>query len=703
MENITNALSSKILIVDDKPANLFALSAALKKLEAEIITATSGNEALSLLLRHRFAMVILDVNMPGMSGLEVAELMRDNEATRDIPILFITAFSKDDWQIFKGYHVGGADYLLKPIQEPILIQKVRVFLKLNQQKMLLEQTSRELARSNRALEKARSDLERRVEERTADLKRANEHLVSEIHERQRTEERIQRLQTFLESVINSMPSALIGIDLDGRITQWNPVAETLIGKGAEVTRGKSVYRVCPFLEDKQKIIQRIMETADPYTEETIVHWEENRDRFWNMTIYPLVRNGVEGAVIRIDDVTDRVLAAKKQEQFEDNLRKVQKMEAIGNLAGGIAHDFNNILSAIIGYSELLEIAVSGSLQSERYVKQILTASNRAKNLIQQILTFSRKAESSLQQIEIRPVVAEAMKLLRASLPATIEIHEHIAPEVRMVMANPTQIHQILMNLCTNASHAMDEDGGRLDVVLEGVVLREDDSERIGDLTAGEYLRITVSDTGKGIPTEIIERIYEPYFTTKGPDKGTGLGLSVVHGIVQNHGGHITVDSQLEKGTRFCIFLPMLDTPFFEDVTMEAMEDIDLKGSERILLVDDEASIVEIQQQMLEKLGYRVTTTTKGLHALALFTSHPESYDMLITDMTMPHVTGLKLAIQIKKIKPSIPVILCTGYSEAITKEQALAMGIEGFIMKPFDKDSLALTIRKIFEERRAKE
>ncbi len=698
-----NTPSSKILIVDDKPANLYALSAILKKLETQIVTATSGNEALSLLLRNQFAMVILDVNMPGMSGLEVAELMRSNEATRDIPILFITAFSKNDWQIFKGYDVGGVDYLLKPIQEPILIQKVRVFLKLNQQKMLLEKTTLELSQSNRALEKARSDLEQRVEERTIDLKSANEQLVLEIHERQQTEERLQRLQTFLESVINAMPSALIGIDLDAQVTRLNPVAETLIGKGTEAAKGQSVYRVFPFLEEKQEIIQRVMETGRPHAEEAITHKVENREHYWDITIYPLVKKGVEGAVIRIDDVTDRTLAAKKQEQLEDNLRKIQKMEAIGTLAGGIAHDFNNILSAIIGYSELLRLGLDASPELITYVEQVLKASKRARNLVQQILAFSRKTESNLQQIKIRPVVSEVLKLLRASLPASIEINEHIAPELNMVMANPTQIHQILMNLCTNASHAMSEEGGRLDVVLERKAVDADDAARIGGLTAGDYLRLSISDTGTGIPPGIMDRIFEPYFTTKEIDKGTGLGLSVVHGIVQDHGGQITVGSEVGKGTTFCIYLPMLDTPPGDIVNMNADDAIDLKGNERILLVDDETPIVEIQQQVLERLGYRVTTTTKSLQALEMFTAHPESYDILITDMTMPNVNGAKLANQVKKIKPGTPVILCTGYSEIITKEQAQAMGIEGFIMKPFDKESMALAIRKIFDERRMKE
>lgn len=387
----------------------------------------------------------------------------------------------------------------------------------------------------------------------------------------------------------------------------------------------------------------------------------------------------------------------EQKRLEKQLLHAQKMEAMGTLAGGIAHDFNNILSAILGYTELTKNEFQEGTRPHKNLEQIYKAGIRAKELVAQILTFSRKTEQELKAVQIENIIKEALKLLRASLPVTIDIREKIEENCGVVLGDPTQIHQIIMNLCTNAYDAMRETGGVLEISLSRVNSEKEFYEENRALPEGDYLKLMVKDTGHGMEPQILQRIFDPFFTTKSPGSGTGMGLSVVHGIVNSHKGRITVSSEENKGSTFSVYLPRHDQS--SQVEKEISEDLP-SGTERILLVDDEEAIVQTSKEILEKLGYSVTATTSSNKALELFQANSNKFDLVITDQTMPKLTGADLAKELMKIQPNIPVILITGYSEVVTPEKAKSIGIREYIRKPASTFYLAKKIRAVLDDQK---
>jgi PAS domain S-box-containing protein len=390
-------------------------------------------------------------------------------------------------------------------------------------------------------------------------------------------------------------------------------------------------------------------------------------------------------------------AEKEKEKLTAQLRQAQKMEAIGTLAGGIAHDFNNILSAILGYAELASFGIGENDKVKYYLEQSMLAASRAKDLVQQILTFSRQTKQELKPLNIKPIVKEGLKFLRASLPSTIEIREDIEEELGTIEADSTQVHQVLMNLCTNAAHAMEKNGGALEVSLSKLDIKGETSSAAQEIEPGSYVRLRVTDTGHGMHPEILERIFDPYYTTKEGGKGTGLGLAVVHGIVKSYGGAITVSSEVGKGSTFDIYFPRIGTVDFSSKGEEG-EPLPLGGHERVLFVDDEEGIVEVGREILEYLGYEVVAKTSSTEALELFRGHADRFDLVITDMTMPNMTGDKLAQELIRIRPEIPIIICTGFSEHITEEKAKTIGIREFAMKPLVIRDLAKAIRRALDD-----
>ncbi len=410
----------------------------------------------------------------------------------------------------------------------------------------------------------------------------------------------------------------------------------------------------------------------------------------SLEFYSLLRNQNETLEKKVEERT------KELAKYERQLQQVLKIQAIGTLAGGIAHDFNNILFPIVGYTELTMDEVSEDSVAHKNLEEILKAAHRAKNLVQQILTFSRQSDQERKPIKVQSIITETLRLLRASIPASIEIIHKIQDDCGHIMGDPTQIHQVIMNLCTNAYQAMQDKGGKLEVILTEIdVGYEEMIDKVG-MQHGKHLRLLVKDEGCGMEASVLDRIFEPYYTTKEQGKGTGLGLSVIHGIVKNHGGDITVKSTPGKGTIFQVYLPLIED-VDPDVEFESTDGA-TKGEERILLVDDEEQIVAMEQQMLENLGYRVTARTDSAEALKVFAEHPQDFDLVITDMTMPHMTGDQLAQKMLDIEPNIPVILCTGFNQGITEEKALAMGIQKFVMKPVVKKELATTIRTVLDQ-----
>ncbi|MGW8302083.1 MAG: ATP-binding protein [Desulfobacterales bacterium] len=411
----------------------------------------------------------------------------------------------------------------------------------------------------------------------------------------------------------------------------------------------------------------------------------------SLEFYSLLRNQNENLEKMVEERT-RTLA-----KYERQLQQVLKIQAIGTLAGGIAHDFNNILFPIVGYTELTMDEVPEDSVAHNNLEEVLKAAHRAKDLVQQILTFSRQSGQERKPVKVDSIIEEALKLLRASIPASIEIVHKIDEDCHPVLGDATQIHQVIMNLCTNAYQAMQDKGGILEVNLSEVnVGYEETVEKIG-MQPGTHLQLLVRDEGCGMDAAVLNRIFEPYYTTKEQGKGTGLGLSVIHGIVKNHRGDISVTSTPGKGTTFKVYLPIIED--MDTVTEFEPTNGAVKGNERILLVDDEEQIVSMEQQMLENLGYEVTARTDCTEALKEFSQKPQNFDLVITDMTMPHMTGDELALKLLDIKPDIPVILCTGFNEDITEEKALAMGIQKFVMKPVIKNDLATTIRTVLDHR----
>lgn len=394
------------------------------------------------------------------------------------------------------------------------------------------------------------------------------------------------------------------------------------------------------------------------------------------------------------DLTEKREAGQKAKEYEFRLNMAQRMEALGMLAGGIAHDFNNILSSILGFSELALESIESDTLLHDNVREIFTAGMRARDLVRQILTFSRQTEQERQPVQMKLIVKETLKLLRASMPATIAIRSDTRFD-GLVMADPGQLHQIVMNLCANAGYAMQPGGGTLTVGLKQVDLGPEYTDTHPQIDSGSYVQFTVTDTGRGIAPESLNRVFDPFFTTKKQGEGTGMGLSMVHGIITEYGGSIDVRSDPDKGSTLTAYLPLMQrTQRGVAADARALP----TGMEHILFVDDEPAITKMASQMLRRLNYRVTHLTSSIEALALFREQASQFDLVITDFTMPHLTGPKLAAEIMAVRPEIPIVLCTGYSGEISEPKAEEMGIKAFILKPISKSILANTVRKVLDE-----
>lgn len=397
---------------------------------------------------------------------------------------------------------------------------------------------------------------------------------------------------------------------------------------------------------------------------------------------------VIGYVAVMRDVTNEVA-------LQAQLRQAAKMEALGTLAGGIAHDFNNIIYVIMGFVEIALHAAREETRIKSYLRQVLLAANRAKDLVDQILTFSRQSDRRKQMTALTPLVEEALSFLRASLPTTIDIHAHLEAEPDVMRGDPTQIHQIIMNLCSNAAHAMQEKGGELQVALAREEFGEDRPVPQQEMSHRTYLRLTVQDTGHGMQPEVMERIFEPYFSTKEKGQGTGLGLAMVHGIVKDHGGAIQVRSEPGKGTVFDVYLPAEDA---DGPALTHETDSVPTGRQMILVVDDESAVVSMLKAMLEGLGYLVETAGGSADALEMFRGSPERFDLVLTDLTMPKMTGIQLARELLDIRESIPIILCTGHGHLIAESEAKKMGMKALLVKPVTRRKLAQTIQRVLEK-----
>jgi len=519
-------------------------------------------------------------------------------------------------------------------------------------------------------------------------------IINDITGRLQAEQELQEERNKLKSMVGAIEDGLSIQDLDYNISYQNDVLKDLFGDRV----GEKCYLV---YEGKDMVcdgcpVKMAYKDGSSHTSERSAIMPSGGITFWENTSNPIRDAG--GKIISCleiaRNITDRKQAEEEKRRLESHLQQSQKLESIGTLAGGIAHDFNNILSSIIGYTELaLDDAEKGTLLEEN-LQAVYSAGERARDLVKQILAFARQSNEAKKPTRVDNIAEEALKLIRSAIPTTIEIRKKIESN-SLVTGNATQVHQLFMNLCTNAAHAMEDSGGILEVGLVDVEVDAGSPLMQSGLKPGDYIKISVSDTGSGIDQDIIDSIFEPYFTTRGVGEGTGMGLALVYGIVESYSGKITVNSELGKGTTFCIFLPSTKK---RGVYQPDKQGELPSGNERILLIDDELPIAKMGSQILERLGYHVTVRTSSVEALELFRSKPNDFDLVITDMTMPNLTGDKLAVELMKMRSDIPVILCTGYSKKISDKTASEIGIKGFAYKPVVKVDLAKIVRKVLDE-----
>lgn len=529
--------------------------------------------------------------------------------------------------------------------------------------------------------------------------------IRDISEAKRVERSLRESEFRFRSFFNSSPDGIVIIDLNGRILDVNRSLLQLTGWQREDILYTHFSMLTP--EDHHPGLNQAIETfrrgiAPDFPMEIDYLSKDGppkpaRIRAWLVTDQDSHPMGI-GAFIK--DISREESLTREKAELEKQLQQTQKMEAIGTLAGGIAHDFNNILAGIIGYAELIKYRSSDpSEKIAGYLNRILEATHRARDIVRQILQFSREESATYLPIEIRPVVKETLKLLRATLPPSIEIFDNISSENDSVLADPTRIHQVLMNLCTNAYHAMGEAGGALIVGLEKTILEAPRQFQGVPVPPGPYLRLTVSDTGHGIDPAVLDRIFDPYFTTKNRNEGTGLGLSVTLGIVKNLKGMIEVESQVGAGTTFSIYLPLVDS-VARTAEVASEGGIPTGGSERILLVDDEAFFLESIQEHLGLLGYAVTAENSSLAALERFRADPMAFDLVLTDQAMPEMTGLQFCARIRELNQNVPIILCTGFSDQVNEHTAGHFGIAKFLMKPVRRSELARAISGLLDPSR---
>ena len=491
---------------------------------------------------------------------------------------------------------------------------------------------------------------------------------------------------FFLSTLNSIPDGVVVMDASGVIRQANPALCQMFG-----------YELADLIGQPQAMLYE--NSGEKYRhEEFPTVWSRNFVRKdGSVFLGETMENDIHdeqgkllGTLELVRDLSPQLGLIRQQRQLEEQLRQSQKMAAIGTLAGGIAHDFNNLLAAILGYAELALLKLPPGIALQREIRQILKAGGKASELVNQILAFSRKETTKRILLQPGVLLKEVIKLLRGTIPTTVTIREKIAATGRVILANPTQLHQVVMNLCTNAFHAVEDNGGEISLSLEPVIkaIPESQPER-------EWIKISVKDNGCGIDPGHLERIFEPYFTTKPSGKGTGMGLAVVHGIVESHEGQVEVESAKGEGTTIHVYFPVvtgIDTPQAQQERQSLVG-----GNESILVVDDEQMVADYLKSFLEQLGYKITVCNDGNSALATFEKDPQGFDIVITDQTMPGKTGFEIARTLLTLRPELPIILCSGYSSALSPERVTKAGIREFMMKPVSLHDLAPVIRSVLD------
>jgi PAS domain S-box-containing protein len=647
----------RILHLEDsrRDAELTRATLEGEGLVCQIVHVKNREEFESAVVQERFDVILSDYSLPDYNGFSALDFVRGK--VPDVPFILLSGTVGEEVAV-ESLKTGATDYILK------------------------ERLQRLVPAVSRAL-----------------------HEKEERAKRKRAEQALEATRRHNELILHSTGEGICGLDLEGKATFINRAAAEKLGYPPEELIGKALHALVHHTKpDGSSYAEHESPIYDAYKRGTAHHAES--EVFWRKdgTSFPAEyvsnpihneRGDLVGAVVTFRDITERKQAEEEKSNLQEQLRQVQKLEAIGTLAGGIAHDFNNILGAMIGYTELAKEDMPAEQRGSKQLEEVLKAGQRAKELVQQILAFSRQSVPERKPVAIGMIVREALKLLRATLPSTIQIRTEIKTKCDRIIADPVQIHQILMNLCTNAAHAMREKGGTLTVSLREI------TESLATTSTGQmpgpHVRLTVSDTGHGMAKAVMDRIFDPFFTTKPVGEGTGLGLSVVHGIVTSHGGRISVSSEQGVGTTFELVFPQTTE------SVRVAQDIGVPsagGDERILLVDDEEPLANLLRERLERYGYKVVSEVDSAAAFERFCAAPSDFQVVITDQTMPGLTGVELAKRIRQIRPEIPVFICTGYSESVNKEDLKTLPLCEIVLKPVDMRALNAAMRRHLDEKR---
>ncbi len=671
---------SKILIIDDKYDNLISIKALLKNYlpGCTIITSQSGHEGLTLVINEKPDTVILDVIMPEMDGFEVCRRIKGNKEINHIPVILLTAIKKDSQSRIKGLENGADAFLSKPIEPVELTAQIKVMLRIKN--------------AEDKLRNEKEDLEKLIEIRTEDLIESNNQLKAEIGKSKERENELRKLTVTMDQ----SPVSIMITDLLGNIEYVNPKFCSLTGYSQNEALGEN---------------PRFLKGNEKSKEEYKKLWNQILSgNVWRGEFHNKKKNGElywENAIIApIMDDTDKILnlmAIKEdisiQKQLEsDNhdlsiqLQRTQRLKTIGTLAGGIAHDFNNLLVPILGYSDLILSELSESDNIYDLMKEILNAGYRAKELVEEILLFSKQVERKKKPINLSTIVSDAMKLLRPSIPSTITIEQNLGKKDCLILADSSQVHQVIVNLCTNAWQAMENKKGKLIVILKTIEMDSNLRKRLPDYNKKKIVYLSIEDNGCGMKRDTIEHIFDPFFTTKSVNNGTGLGLSIVYGIIQRHNGRILIDSEPGKGTIFHLYFPF---HLIEDNDDERKTIKMEKNEKSILIVNDDEMILNMISKMLVELGYKTFIFNCNREALETYRKEPGKYDLLISDFSLPDKNDFQLLEEFKIISNRFSIILLESYKdENLDKPGIRKLAINEFLDKPFTRKKLANIVRK---------
>ncbi len=676
---------TRVLIAEDNENSRVLLESLLDASGYSVVSAENGRIALELAKKDKPDLIISDIMMPEMDGYALCKAMKADSNLRDIPFVFYTATFTSPEDKTLAENIGVSKFIIKPAEVDLFLKEIEDLL--NQQKL------NDLSVENPEF------MEMEIEKEYSGV--LFKKLEKKVNELELEKNRLKLSESKYRCLIEALRDDYFFFSHtpDMMFDYLSPSVENVLGYSESEFRNSFINILTNNSINKNimSILENSMfgEKQEPF--EVEIFHKNGTIRRLEITEQPIFNEDNRLEVVEgiAHDITERVRSHIQLAKALNGIQHSEKVKALGTLAGGIAHDFNNILTPIIGFSEITLMDLDDRPVLKQNLKEVLAATARAKELVNQILTFSRPAEDSRKVINPQKVISEALKLIRASVPSTIKIDVEMCENCKRIYANQTQIHQIMINLCTNAYHAMKDTGGTIRINVDDHYFDRDTVVRYVKIKKGEYVRIEVKDTGIGIEENTLTKIFDPYFTTKPKGEGTGLGLSVVHGIVTSHGGLIDVDSEIGKGTVFTIYFPVHDRiKGFND--FGRIEPV-LGGNEKILFVDDEEVIGRIVKKQLESLGYKVVYAHSGDEAIHVFDDSVGNFDLLLTDFSMPDMTGLELSKELISKKPELNVIMCSGISSDDIGEKAKALGVKEYLMKPVRRKELAKAIRKTLD------